>query len=306
MKRALVSLIVSVSWLASPAIGQPTLYVVNSGDNTVQQVPSGGGSFTTYATGFNFAVGLVVANNGTMYVSDQLANTVVKIAPGGGTPTLYSSGYNTPNGIALDAAGNLYVADMGNDRVVKVSPGGVSSTVLATGAGFTPFALALNPTGTTLYVSDLNAQEVYQVPTATPSTPYTPTPVAPVSFASGMAVAKDGTVYVGSYTTDTVRAIPPGGGTPTLYASGFMTPYGLALDSVGNLYVTNFGGGSITEVPVGGGTPSTYVSGLDQPYFLAFAPVPEPGSVMIACTAAAGCIAGWRRWRRRSATVLDS
>jgi sugar lactone lactonase YvrE len=300
MTRILFGFAFVTVWLAPQATAQPVLYVVNSGDTTVKQVPPGGGSFTNYATAFNFPVGLATASNGTLYVSDQNANTVLKIAAGGGTPTTYASGFNGPNAIALDASGNLYVADMGADRILKVAPGGLSATVLATASNFSPFGLALNAAGTTLYVSDLQAQEVYSVPTATPSTPYTPTPLAVVSRASGLAVGSDGTVYVGSYDTNTIRAIPPGGGTPTTYASGFMTPYGLALDATGNLFVSNFGGGSIYKVPPGGGTSSVYVSGLDGPYFIAFAPVPEPGAVLFACGAVSACFAGWRRIRQRS------
>jgi sugar lactone lactonase YvrE len=302
MRRFLLGLMVAAGWVTPPAAGQPPLYVANSVPGIVEKVPSGGGSFTDYATGFTLPVGLATASNGTLYICDQGVNKIFKVAPAGGTPTPYAAGiaFNAPNGIALDANGFLYVADMNNNRIMKVAPGGLSATVLATASGFQPFGLALNAAGTTLYVSDLQAQEVYQVPTTTPSMPYTPTQVAAVSFASGLAVATDGTVYVGSYTTNTVRAIPPGGGTPTVYASGFMTPYGLALDANGNLFVSNEGSGSISRVPAGGGTPTTYVSGLDQPYFISFAPVPEPGAVLFACAAAGGCVAGWRRWRSRS------
>jgi sugar lactone lactonase YvrE len=297
MKRNLLALVFSAVLAASPAAAQSTLYVVNSGDSTVKQVPSGGGSFTNYATGFNLPTGIAAASNGTIYVSDFSNNDIYKIAPGGGTPTIYATGFNSPAGIALDAGGNLYVADQGNSRIMKVAPGGLSATVLATGSGFTPLSVALNSTGTVLYISDLQAQEVYQVPTATPSSPYSLTPVAAVSFASGLAVAPDGTVYVGNFTLGQVRAIPPGGGTPTVYASGFSTPYGLTLDPSGNLYVSNEGNGTISRVPVGGGTPLTYVSGLDTPYFITFIPVPEPGAVLFACAAAGVCVTGWRRWR---------
>jgi sugar lactone lactonase YvrE len=175
-------------------------------------------------------------------------------------PTLYASGFSNPNAIALDSTGNLFVADMGNNRVMKVAPGGMSATVLAT--GITPFGLALNPAGTTLYASDLNAQEVYQMPTDSPATP---TPLAAVSFASGLAVGPDGTIYVGSYTTNSVRAIPAGGGTPTLYASGISAPYGLTVDPAGDLFVSGFADGTIYRVPAGGGMPSVYASGFDGP-----------------------------------------
>jgi DNA-binding beta-propeller fold protein YncE len=160
-----------------------------------------------------------------------------------------------------------------------------------------PLGLALNPAGTTLYMSDTQAQEVYSMPTATPSMPYTPTAISTVTFPTGLAVASNGTVYVASFMTDRVSTIPAAGGSPTVFATGFSSPYGLAFDANGNLFVSNEGSGSISRIPAGGGTPTTYVSGLDTPYFISFAPVPEPGAVMFACAAAGTCVAGWRRWR---------
>jgi sugar lactone lactonase YvrE len=300
MKRILLALTIAAGWLTPAATAQTPLYVADLNSSTdvgeVEKVPIGGGSFTTYATGFGLPVGLAMASNGTLYISDNNNGTILKVAPGGGTPTTYATGFSSPLALALDAAGFLYVADQGANQVVKVAPGGLSHTVLAT--SISPIGLALNAAGTILYATDNSAQELYSMPTAAPSTP---TPLAPVSFPTGVAVGSDGTIYVSSSTTNSVRAVPLGGGSSTTYASGpsINFPYGLAFDASGNLYISTFGGGTIQRVAPGGGTPSTYVSGLNQPYFLAFAPVPEPGAVLFACAAMGGCVAGRRRVRNR-------
>src|SRR5438270_12716132 len=98
MNRFALALALLAGPLAPLAPAQTALYVANSGDSTVKKIPPGGGSFTTYATGFNFPVGLAVANNGTMYVSDFNAGTILKVTNNGSTITTYATGFNSPTG----------------------------------------------------------------------------------------------------------------------------------------------------------------------------------------------------------------
>ncbi|HEY1381950.1 MAG TPA: NHL repeat-containing protein [Gemmataceae bacterium] len=306
MKRLALVLAVVIGWSAPPAAAQPPLYVSNSGpDNTgfghVKKVLPDGSS-TDYAT-VAFPVGLAAVtsgvNAGTLYVSDYGSNSILKVATNG-TVSTYRSGFNTPTGIVLDASGNLYVADQGNNRVVRIPAGGGTPTVWATGTtDFAPVGLALDRTGSNLYISDTNDQAVYRVGTSAPAGAL-PAPFAAVSFPTGLAVGTDGTLYVSSFTTNTIRTIPAGGGPQGTFASGIMSPYGLAFDPSGtNLFATAFGSGDVFQIPVSTGVPAVYAGGFDGPYFLAF-PVPEPAGVLLACGGAAAVAAGWRRLRRRT------
>ena len=69
MTRALLGLSLCVTVFASAAPAQRPLYVADGDGGIVAQVPSGGGSFTAYATGFIFPVGVAMTPTGVLYVS---------------------------------------------------------------------------------------------------------------------------------------------------------------------------------------------------------------------------------------------
>ncbi len=297
MKRPALVLAFVISWFAPPAAAQPPLYVTGNGDGTVEKIAPGGGSYTATVTTIVAPVGIAVTANGTQYVSDWDTSSIFKVTPTG-TVSTFTTGFSGPSGMALDSAGNLYVADHDNGRVVKVSPTGVQ-TVWATGMTG-PINVALDRTGTTLYISDFDAQVVYKVRTSAPAAP---TLVASVTNPTGLAVQPDGTLLVGSYTTNSVRAISTGGA-QSIYVQDpqIMSPYGVVLDPAGNLFISSWGNGEVLRVPVGGGTPTVYASGLNSPNFAAF-PVPEPAGVLLACGMAGAAAAAWRRRRPRPATT---
>ncbi len=73
---------------------------------------------------FDLPTGVAVARDGTFYVSDGYGNTrVLKFAPDGtflsewGTAGSGPGQFDLPHGIALDASGKVYVADRSNARV---------------------------------------------------------------------------------------------------------------------------------------------------------------------------------------------
>jgi DNA-binding beta-propeller fold protein YncE len=84
--------------------------------------------------------------------------------------------FNAPSGIAVDAAGFVYVSDYLSNTIRQISPSGEVLTLAGTpgpagavdgtgpAASFgAPFGLALNPSGTTLYVADQQNHTIRQV-----------------------------------------------------------------------------------------------------------------------------------------------
>ncbi|HVF66805.1 MAG TPA: hypothetical protein VM914_04030 [Pyrinomonadaceae bacterium] len=192
-------------------------------------------------TRFADPFGLAVAADGSVYVADAgEANRIRKVSPEGVVTTLAggregfadgagaAASFNTPSALALDAAGNLYVADTGNNRVRKVTPEGVVTTLAGDGvAGF-----ADGPA----------AQARFDSPV-------------------GVAVDKDGNVYVADTYNDRVRLITKEGLVKTLAGSGtpgnadgapasasFDTPCGVAVSDAGEVYVADTGNDRLRKI----------------------------------------------------------
>jgi hypothetical protein len=167
----------------------------------VTRVAGGGATLTCTATTAT-AVSLSAPSDvevdaaGNVYIADTTRNCVRKVtgttvsvvAGGGGTTTCTAAtatalSLSGPLGIDLDSSGNVYIADTGRNCVRKVDTAG-NATVVAGGgptAGCTanatattitlsaPQDVAVNPAGTTAYISDTGNRCVRQVVTGTAS-----------------------------------------------------------------------------------------------------------------------------------------
>lgn len=179
------------------------LYVVDVGSGAVRRVTIATGvvvSFTmSMGGGFSFTstpMGIVCGLDGaTLYVSQQNANQVFKVAiaypydsvvtvfAGSGTAasldgTGAAAQFNAPRGMVLDASGTyLYVVDYSGHKVRRITmatavvttiagTGTGSSTDNATGTSATfsgPASIALDPTGSYLYVVDMLSNKLRKV-----------------------------------------------------------------------------------------------------------------------------------------------
>ncbi|MES2947189.1 MAG: hypothetical protein V4858_01485 [Pseudomonadota bacterium] len=182
-----------------------TVYVVDSADNTVRKITTGGvvstlagtpgtlGLTDGMGTAARFAVpfDLTVDAAGNLYICDHGNHAIRKVTPAGVVTTLAGSGtagyangngraaaFKFPSGIAVDSTGAVFVADTDNQVIRKISPTGDVTTVggsgfigSADGAGtaasfYNPKDVAVDGNGM-LYVADRNNHTVRKGSTPT-------------------------------------------------------------------------------------------------------------------------------------------
>jgi uncharacterized protein (TIGR03437 family) len=171
---------------------------------------------------------IALAPTGEMYISEQTANRIRKVAANGYISILAGDTalVNAPSGVAVDAVGTIYYSDTGNNRVRRISAGGVLSTVLDKLNA--PSCLRAATDGS-LYVCDSGNDRVVRITPAGAASV-----AANVTKPAGLAIAKDGTLYVstGSQVVQISAA-----GTSTAIADSLSNPRGLALASDGSLLI---------------------------------------------------------------------
>ena len=238
-----------------------TLYVADTGGNTVRKIASGNVTTLAGQTGRSSSVdgkgsaarfedpyAVAVDGSGNVYVADATDHSIRKITPDGtvttfaGKPGTFGSSdgtgvaamFKTPQGIATDSVGNVYVADTGNATVRKITSAGVVTTL----AGTAGSEGSLNATGSA----------------ARFASPY------------GVAVDGAGNVYVVESGPGTVRKITPAGVVTTVAgaanqiglvdgtgsAARFNVPFDIAVDIGGNLYICDHGNNAIRKVTPAG------------------------------------------------------
>jgi DNA-binding beta-propeller fold protein YncE len=243
---------------------------------------------------FSAPFGVAVDSEHTVYVVDQLNGRVQKFASDGtslgawGSTGAGSDQLRTPFGVAV-AAGRVYVADFGNDRVqVYGTDGSVIGAVGAKGSADgqfqRPAGVAVDRDGN-LYVTDhfndrvqrFSSEGRFQgllgmvaaalggspTPGATATVAATATPglVADSQLRrpEGIAVDRDGNLWVADYGRDRVVKLSPDG--RSLLAVGsrgsglgeFVGPKGVAVDpGSGRIYVADTGNGRVQRLAVDG------------------------------------------------------
>jgi gliding motility-associated-like protein len=185
--------------------------------------------------------GVVKDKSGNLFVANYSNHNILKITPSG-TITVFAgisqagtadgpgnvANIINPNGIAIDKDDNLYVSD-GNNAIRKISPSGYVYTLAGQ-----PSAGTLDGIG----------------------------PAAKFNKPAGLAVDKDGNIYVADQGGFVIRKITPNGQVTTIAGSGnfgtgndgvgaaanFQYPVGITVDPSGNLYVTDGGVGTVRRI----------------------------------------------------------
>ncbi len=244
------------------------IYVADYGDHVIRQIDGNGdvtilsgsvgvsGNLNGHGSGarFNSPAGITIsATTGKLYVADRGNHTIRELAASGVANLFagsagqanYSDGaagnarFNTPYGIASDTTGNLYIADSLNHIIRKVTPGGAVSTIAGTP----------KVSGT----SDGAAAD------ATFNTP------------RGIAVYRDGSIYVADTLNHTIREITTDGQVRTLAGLAAVTgtddgagtlarfnmPHGMTIGGDGLLYVADTENSLIREIDIETGIVAT-------------------------------------------------
>jgi sugar lactone lactonase YvrE len=187
---------------------------------------------------FDGPIGIGVDGQGSVYVADTYNDRLRKITPAGNVTTLAGAGtpgmqdgdaatamFDTPCGVAVDAQGNLFVADTANHAIRKVDSTGEVSTVMqeatdsVNGAGPTrlrrPVGLALTHDGF-LFVADEGSHHLLRIAPdgsavqyAGREAGYKDSPDARFNSPMGMAVDRDGNLFVADSQNYLVRKITP-------------------------------------------------------------------------------------------------
>jgi sugar lactone lactonase YvrE len=193
---------------------------------------------------FSF-VGLAIDVAGNAYVmatddrSPPFPGTIFKFTPDGERIVFGSVPGTTPGnleqasqGLAFDSAGNLYAADGGAQTIYKFAPNGTRNVFV----GPTAFAPGAYPTGLTfdssgnLFVSTECFSPFFCEPGSDTILKFTPTGVGStfatgLDYPRGMAFDSSGNLFVAeAKLPGDILKFPPGGGSPTVFASGFGRP----------------------------------------------------------------------------------
>jgi len=200
---------------------------------------------------------------GITSASAQLAVSTLAGSPGasGSTDATGSAArFNNPQNIAVDGSGNLYVADSGNNKIRKVTSAGVVTTLAGSGAQGSadltgtsatfngPQGVAIDNTGTNLYVADTFNHKIRKIVIATGAV----TTIAGTG-SSGHADNATGT----SATLNQPVALTFDSGTNSLYVADTNNSAIRAVSLGAGFPVTTFAG---TTTNVTGSTDATGVS----------------------------------------------
>lgn len=181
-------------------------------DGSVRELASTGG----------FIYGVTLDGSGNVYACDFGNASVKRISPNGDVTT-YTSGttdrpMRVPNFAAFDDAGALYVTDSGawgaDDGVIyRVAPGG-STTVWTDHAPRFPNGCCLDKDGSALFVVESHGRAIVRIPIEDDGAAGKPVAVADLngSQPDGLALAEDGTMFVGCYRPDRIYRVYPDGG----------------------------------------------------------------------------------------------
>lgn len=226
-------------------------------DGAVREITSTGG----------FLYGITLDGAGNVYACDFGNAGVARVSPSGDVSS-YSTGtaerrMRVPNFSAFDDRGNLFVTDSGDwgaddGAIYRVAPGGETAMWSESLPRF-PNGCCLSADGAALLVVESSGRCVWSVPIDDDGLAGTPEMLVDLtgSMPDGIALADDGTMFVGCYRPDRIWQIRPGRSPEVLVED----PDGVVLNQPANVAfigpeldrvaVSSLGGWSISVVDTG-------------------------------------------------------
>jgi gluconolactonase len=225
------------------------------------------GSPEQIATTGGFIYGVAVAGSGDVFACDFGNASVMRVSPAGAV-SAYSHGTDerpmrVPNFAAFDDAGNLYVTDSGGwgddeGLVFRIAPGGATEVWTEAAPAF-PNGCCLSAGGDALLVVESRGRAVVRVPIRDDGSAGRPERLADLtgSQPDGVALAEDGTLFVGCYRPDRVYRVGVDGSVEVFAED----PDGVVLNQPANvaflgpdrdrLVVSSLGGWTLVAAPAG-------------------------------------------------------
>lgn len=217
------------------------LYVAEWGAGRVSRIdPQGRRS--VFAEGLSGPSGLAIGVDGTLYVASYSRDEVYRFTPAG-VRSVHVTGLATPAGIGFDRAGRLLIANRRTNQILAVAANGRLEPVIErlqtpVGAVHTPdggYVVSNIGGGVTIIRPDGTRIEAGKAFT-------TPGP--------GVAITKDGRVFVVDYGGTTVREIFSNGESRSV-ADGLRSPVGLTIAPDGaSLLTAAWGDGTIYRIQI--------------------------------------------------------
>ena len=142
--------------------GIGNVYIADTGNNRIVQVPNVSGTLSTsaaaaYGTGLSAPLALTVDLNGNVFIADTGNGVVERLAPplASGTQLNVVTGLSSPSAIVTDASGSLYVVNKGTASVEKfpLISGLFGSPIYVGGTVATPYGVAIDGPGN-LFITD--------------------------------------------------------------------------------------------------------------------------------------------------------
>ncbi|HUE03259.1 MAG TPA: Ig-like domain repeat protein, partial [Bryobacteraceae bacterium] len=222
------------------------VFIADSGNNRVVELPAGGGPQTTVGSGLKQPSGVAVDGAGDVFIGDSGNSRMVEVPADGGPQTTVGSGLSGPQGVAVDGAGDVFIADYGNGRVVEVPAGGGPQTTVGSLVGV-PESVAVDAAGDVFI-----AQNGGLVVEVRPSGVQTTLPVSVINHPTGVAVDGAGDVFVADTENGYLAELPYlGNGTygaqMWIVQSSTDDPYGVAVDGAGDIFVSYSGNNQMVE-----------------------------------------------------------
>jgi gluconolactonase len=225
------------------------------------------GSVEELASTGGFMYGVTIDAGGNVFACDFGNASVMRVSAAGEVST-YATGaperpMRVPNFSAFDEAGNLYVTDSGewgedDGLVYRIAPGGETSVWTERSPRF-PNGCCLSADGRSLLVVESRGRTIVRIPIGDDGSAGEPAPLVDLtgSQPDGVALAADGTLFVGCYRPDRIYRISPDGAVE-IFAED---PDGVVLNQPANvaffgagldrLAVSSLGGWSLSAIDAG-------------------------------------------------------